>query len=113
MKAARLACAAVLALAGCGGAADDGDVGIPVTATVEPASEIEATVEPAPATSVATNGAIPRSDAVPSIEELLETGLSESQAVCFRETIDPDGTGRVASAELFGQAFGECLGAQG
>ena len=50
---------------------------------------------------------------MPSLEELLNSGLSESQAVCFRETIDPDDTGRVTSAELFGQAFAECLGAQG
>jgi len=66
-------------------------------------SLIEPLAAPIPATS---NVAV--SDAVPSVEELLDSGLTPNQADCFIETIDPDGTGRVASAELFAEALG-CL----
>ena len=111
MKARLAAAACVLVLVACGGGSDS-DTGVPPTlaTTVEPTS----VVDPAPTSAAADpGGTIPRSDAVPSTEELLDSGLSESQARCFRQTIDPDNTGRVASAELFGQAFAECLGAQG
>ncbi len=48
------------------------------------------------------------SDAVPSLEELRALGLDDEAADCFRTTIDPDGTGRVANAELFVKALGAC-----
>lgn len=101
-----------LVLTACGGAAA-GDAEVPAAPPASPANTAEPVGEPSPTASANPDGAIPRSDAVPSLEELLNSGLSESQAVCFRETIDPDDTGRVTSAELFGQAFAECLGAQG
>gem|GEM_PF-6667758 len=48
------------------------------------------------------------SDEVPSMQELRDTGLSEEQAECFITTIDPNGTGRVTSADLFMEALGKC-----
>lgn len=80
-----LVIAAGLALAGCGGGS----------------SSSEPAVRP-------TSSAVV-SDEVPTLQELLDTGLSEQQAECFIETIDPDNTGRVASAELFMEAFSECV----
>lgn len=49
------------------------------------------------------------SDAVPTLEELNEMGIGDQSAECFIATIDPDGTGRVASAELFLEAWAACL----
>lgn len=48
------------------------------------------------------------SDAVPSVQELLDIGLTEEQAECFITTIDPDETGRVQNAELFVEALSTC-----
>ena len=48
------------------------------------------------------------SDAVPSLDELRALGLGDAAAQCFISTIDPQGTGRVASADLFLEAFATC-----
>jgi hypothetical protein len=54
-------------------------------------------------------GPIVVSDAVPSLAELHDLGIGEAAAECFVSTIDPEGTGRVAGAELFMEALARCL----
>ena len=53
--------------------------------------------------------AVTVSDAVPTLQELRDAGLTDEQAECFTTTIDPDNTGRVTDADLFLEAFGGCV----
>ena len=73
----------------------------------EPAASPAPTPTAAPAPRATSNIVV--SDAVPSLEELRDLGLSESAAKCFIATIDPEGTGRVSSADLFLEAWANCL----
>ena len=49
------------------------------------------------------------SNEVPTVQELMDTGLSQEQAECFIRTMDPNDTGVITDASLFTQAFGECV----
>ena len=49
------------------------------------------------------------SNEVPTVQELMDTGLSEEQAECFIRMMDPNDTGEITDASLFMQAFGECV----
>jgi len=84
-------------------------LGIPLLFAVAACSSGSgATNEPAPTPQPSPTVAVTVSDAVPSLERLEGMGLSPDQAKCFTETIDPEGTGRVQSAELFMEAFSTC-----
>lgn len=81
---------------------------------VEPAEPSRPTTTAAPAVSETPAPADPPnnitvSDAVPTLEELRNMGIADQAAECFINTIDPDGTGTVQSADLFIEAFGACL----
>lgn len=75
-----------------------------------PVTEPEASTAPTVNPDASGPPDIVASDVVPTVEEFLEIGLTRDQAECFIAEIDPEGTGRVGSAELFTQAFAACLG---
>lgn len=92
---------------------DDPDTPTPVPeveapTTVPTPSPVPTLLPPSP-TPVPPQPTVPVvSDAVPSVQELLDIGLTQTQAECFIATIDPDETGRVQSAELFVEALSTC-----
>lgn len=80
----------------------------PSTPTPVPTPSPIPTLVPSP-TPVPPQPTVPVvSDEVPSVQELLDIGLTPTQAECFISTIDPDGTGRIQHADLFLEALGSC-----
>lgn len=80
---------------------------VPTAASVDPAI--------APAGSAPPSEPTPPlfSNVVPSVDELLEIGLTRDEAECFIEQLDPDGTGVFTDADRFGVALGVCFGSVG
>jgi|GEM_PF-3407765 len=102
-------------LIGCsGGSTSDGTPTNTADAQTSPGAPVTAETAPIATAPIAVvdeqlplpAGPATTSDAVPSTQELLDIGLTEEQAACFINTIDPDNTGRVANAELFAEALG-------
>jgi len=105
-----LLAASLLFVSECSSASSGGDTSedqpetTPAAAPDEPTAVTVSPEPPSPEPPLAV-----ASDLVPSVEELVEIGLTTAQAECFIAEIDPEGTGRVGSAELFTAAFAACL----